>query len=74
MYSHGFSFPLVSLSSTMWNHTLLSKIGQIPQVNVAQPWWHEDGPPFLQARIYNLLISDPVKIPRFSTFESHTFQ
>ncbi len=50
MCSHGFSLPLVSLSSTMWRHSLSSKIGQAPRRNAFQPWWHANNPPSLQAK------------------------
>jgi hypothetical protein len=50
MCSHGSSLPLASLSFTMWKHNLLSRIGQVPRPNVAQPWWHEYSLPFPQTK------------------------
>ncbi len=48
--SHGSSPPLISLSSTMWRHSLSSRIRQAPRSNVVQPWRYVYNPPFQQAK------------------------
>jgi len=73
MCSHGSSLPLTSLSSTMWKHNLLSRIGQVPRsmspnFGNMKVVFH-----FRKPNIYNLPILDFVKIPRFNRLESYTF-
>ncbi len=50
MCTHGSSLPLASPSSTMWRHSPSNRIGQVPRMSVAQPWWHESNPPFSRAK------------------------
>jgi hypothetical protein len=34
----------------MWRHSPSNRIGQVPRMSVAQPWWHESNPPFSRAK------------------------
>jgi hypothetical protein len=74
MCSHGSSFPFAPLSSTMWKHNPLNRIGQIPWSNVAQLWWHEGSPPFPQAKHLQPFNLGPIKIPKLNGLESYTFR